>query len=423
MIRPRLLAVMGIVALVLAIAMAGAPASGFTAKERSRIDALEARVAALEAALASPSPTPSPAPTATPAPTPQPTPRPTATPIPTAAPTPRPTAVPTPVPTAVPGARVTVPASIDATGATDVSGPMQTFVNGVARGSTIVFPAGATFLMSGNGIVLTNRHDLTFEGHGATIKATGCNHLDSPFFVGSGASGIVIRDLILVGDNAAGGKYKAGCEYQMGVDIMGNATGIELAWLTIRQVHGDCLYVGEHAPGPSGVRMHDSTCTSIGRMGIAITAGSDVRVERSSFDAVAIHGFDLEPFAADGIISGVVFDGNTVGTVNRCACFGGRWLNATGNLDAPVSDVTVSGNTVTGSALQTFVGDEFFGAPTQGRPYHRWRVTGNRSSVPATGPVMRFRHVDGLVVTGNVQPLTSGQLATFTDVVGLVYVP
>jgi hypothetical protein len=37
--------------------------------------------------------------------------------------------------------------------------------------------------------------------------------------------------------------------------------------------------------------------------------------------------------------------------------------------------------------------------------------------------VLMFAHIDGLTVTGNVQPLTSGSLASITDCTGVTYVP
>ena len=50
-------------------------------------------------------------------------------------------------------------------------------------------------------------------------------------------------------------------------------------------------------------------------------------------------------------------------------------------------------------------------------------VTTNTVSVPgtidATGALV-FAHVDGLTITGNTQPLSSGSLAVFTDCSGVV---
>jgi hypothetical protein len=49
--------------------------------------------------------------------------------------------------------------------------------------------------------------------------------------------------------------------------------------------------------------------------------------------------------------------------------------------------------------------------------------TGNVSTVPANGPVLFFEHVRGLTISGNVQPLRSGQLAHIRSSSGVTYRP
>jgi hypothetical protein len=83
------------------------------------------------------------------------------------------------------------------------------------------------------------------------------------------------------------------------------------------------------------------------------------------------------------------------------------FLSADGSAGFVVGGVTVSGNSVTGAlSLLTVIDlvrrqNLFF--------------TNNRSTVTAAGPVLRFAHVDGLTVTGNVQPISSGVLASIAD--------
>ena len=49
--------------------------------------------------------------------------------------------------------------------------------------------------------------------------------------------------------------------------------------------------------------------------------------------------------------------------------------------------------------------------------------TNNRSSVTGYGPILRFAHVDGLTITGNVQPLRSGAQASISDSTKVTYKP
>ena len=77
-----------------------------------------------------------------------------------------------------------------------------------------------------------------------------------------------------------------------------------------------------------------------------------------------------------------------------------------------VNGVTVSGNTVSGKSLTTIIDL----ARRQNVVF-----TNNSSLVSAGGPVLHFAHIDGLTVTGNVQPMTSGVLASITDSTGVTY--
>ena len=48
-------------------------------------------------------------------------------------------------------------------------------------------------------------------------------------------------------------------------------------------------------------------------------------------------------------------------------------------------------------------------------------VTSNTASQPVVGPIMRFDDVQGVTVTGNSQPLSKGELATFTGSTNVTY--
>jgi Right handed beta helix region len=160
------------------------------------------------------------------------------------------------------------------------------------------------------------------------------------------------------------------------------------------------------------VWVHDNTFSYTGRNGITINAGSYVTVERNSFDKVGLYVFDIEPDFAYQVDTFDTFRNNTVGTYSLSDKYTGYFFAANGAAGSTVHDVTVTGNTVTGGSLLTIV-----------HLARRQNVvfTTNTSTVRATGPVLRFAHVDGLTVTGNVQPLTSGDLASITDSTGVTY--
>lgn len=347
-------------------------------------------------------------------------------------PSPEPTAQPTlmtlaPVP-APPAVLVdiqrtrAVPTTIDSTGLVDVSEELQGFLDQIPDGTTVTFPGEGEYLLS-RGLTLDGRRDLVLDGNGATLLGVGCGADASVFDIGRGgpSEGIVIREFEIVGDNTLAGTgdaYQPECEHTHGVSIR-QSSEIEIVEVSIRSVHGDCVYVGGGGFERSErVHFHDSSCRLAGRQGIAITAGDRVHVENVDFDEIAIIAFDIEPNEATEGARDVVFTGNTVGTTGVSDSYSPMFFGANGNLDAEVRNVTVSNNIVTGSAMITLVGDEDKGW-SGGRNHYDITVVGNSSPVAYEGPVMTFKHVDGLTVYGNEQPLLSGPLVRLEDTVNV----
>ena len=118
--------------------------------------------------------------------------------------------------------------------------------------------------------------------------------------------------------------------------------------------------------------------------------------------------FNIEANDSSEGASGVRFVNNTAGTWKN------SFFSANGAAGSKVSGITVSGNRVTGGTLLTVM--------TIAR---RTNIvfTNNRSSVSGYGPILRFAHVDGLTITGNVQPLRSGSQASISDSTKVTYRP
>jgi hypothetical protein len=322
------------------------------------------------------------------------------TPAPSAFESPTTTLTPTTPPAGTP-----VPASIDSTGTVDASAALNTWLSTVPDGSTVIFKAGGAYRMD-RGLTLESRHDLSFEGNGATLTSNGdsaCARDCSLFYLRSGNTGITIRNFIFVGNSPTPGVYDANWEHASAITIVAGGD-IEIANVTISGVGGDGLTLSGVAPyWPDGIWFHDSHIVSSGRMGVAVVAGRNVTVERLVLDTVAYGAFDIEPNDATQGAANINFLKNTVGSWTHQLGF---FFAANGAPDSTVEDVTVDGNVVTRGSLRSDV--------TVGR--RRDIVfTNNVSSVAVAGPVLSMAHVDGLTVTGNVQPLTTGELARITD--------
>ena len=306
-----------------------------------------------------------------------------------------------------------VPAAIDATGATDVSTALNTWVNTVPDGSIVSFRPG-TYLLR-KGIQLGNRRNLIFEGNGATLKTTGSgsDHVASPFVLGwsyalrywsGGSRNIAIRNFTLVGNDPSPGTYGGG-EDQMGVQIVGTRN-LEVSGVTVRAVWGDGFFVNTG----SDIWLHDNHVVTAGRSGVSVIKGCRVLVERSAFDTVGYVTFNNEPNERTEASSRLTFRNNTAGT------WGQTFVSVDGgHRGAQINRVTVTGNSTTGKALAAQVDN---GGTARLRNIV---FSDNRSTIRAAGPRLHFAHIDGLTVTGNVQPLSSGQLASIRDSTNVTY--
>jgi len=319
-----------------------------------------------------------------------------------------------------------VPSSVDASGSSDASAALNSFIGSVPDGSTIVFRAGGTYRLD-HGILVTNRHNLVFEGNGATLRANGSGSTlrDSPFAIDQGNSYITIRNFTITGNNPnTTTLYTAGQEGQYGVGVWGS-TNVEIANNTISHTWGDGIYVSgndtTHASSDS-VWVHDNAFSYIGRSGIALTAGSHVTVEHNSFDRVGIHVFNIEPDTAYQVNTFDTFQNNTVGSYSVSTSYVGYFFAADGAAGSTTHDVTVTGNTVAGNPHGGYGGYPR-GLDTTVQVARRANITftNNSTATAAAGPVLAFDHVDGVTVTGNTQPLSSGVLAKFTDCTGVVH--
>lgn len=305
---------------------------------------------------------------------------------------------------------VAVPPTVDATGGADAAAPLQRWLAGVPDGSTVVFPAGGTFRLD-RGLVVSARKGITFEGNGATLVGNGpasCGRDCSLFYLRGGSRGIVIRGFTLLGNSPTPGAFDPAWEQTSAIAIVG-ASQVEIADVTVRGVGGDALTLSGDPPAwPHDVWFHDSTVVSAGRNGVSVIAGTNVTVERVAVGRVGYTTFDIEPNTADQGASNVRFLDNT------SSGWANAFLAANGAPGSSVNGVTVSGNMVSGASLLTVID----------LPRRQNVVfSGNRSDTPAVGPVLRFAHVDGLVVVGNAQPLASGTLTAIADCTSVVTAP
>lgn len=306
-----------------------------------------------------------------------------------------------------------MPAAIDATGATDASALLQSFLATVPDGATIVFPAGATYRMDA-GLLIQNRRDLTFLGNGATLRngpnGTG-QQVESLFYLGGlpirPSHGITIRNFNLVGNSPQPGVYLLGQpEFASGITILGGGD-IEVDSVAISGVFGDGLNVNG---GANGVWFHDSHVISNGRNGVSVIDASSVVVERTRFDRAGYSTFDIEPWDAGTVSRSITIRNTASGTWTN------SWLSGNGNPGTYVDGITFTDNTTDGTFRIVI------NLPRR----QNVTITGNVARTAYAypwEPLFLLEHIDGLTFAGNVVPYSGGMPGIVTDSTGVVFQP
>ncbi len=332
----------------------------------------------------------------------------------------RPTTVPTLPPVTTPSTTpqpgggpdlpvVYVPRSINATGRVNVTDRLQAFIDRVPDGRIIRFRHNGRYRAEGT-LFVNHRDNLVFDGNGATLFATIGGMPDRSQWWLKDSTAIVFRDLWVRGANPKGGTsegaYNVEQETQHGFRMEG-VDGVELANVRVTDVYGDFVYIGRDKDrvASQNVWIHDSDFRRNGRQGIAITAATNVIIERNRIDHTRRSTIDLEPNARSWHVSNVFVLNNTIGK--------GRLLFVASHGQGPVDDIVISGNRLDGHPLTIDA------LPPEGTRRANWIVTNNVSDTAVHNRPMRFFSIDGLVVSGNKQVVSGGDAGLIvTDACG-----
>lgn len=378
------------------------------------------------------SPTPTPEPSAgTPASTPGPSAAtstsPSATPEPGAAQSPAPTltAPPTPAPTPAPppppppppppSIDCTLTFGGDASGATDVTAGLQSFLRQAPAGATACLAQNGQYRVEGTVHLPGRESGITIDGHGARMFAT-TRRNQAMMLIDQGGRNIVLRNLTIEGYNPNGrtsNAHEYAWEFGHGI-ALGGVINTTITNVQILNMNGDGILI-DGGTTTSGVRWSDGVVIQnvlidgVGRMGVAFTNGvRNSVVSGSTVRNTGMYAFVIEPdgnvfngevYGADGI----TITGNAISSYSIDSTWGPYLFAATGH--GPQNNIEFSNNAVYGQNLHVAV---------QPNGYARTniRILNNRSDVRVPGPVMEFAGCSNLTVTGNTQLISSGELAT-----------
>ena len=157
---------------------------------------------------------------------------------------------------------------------------------------------------------------------------------------------------------------------------------------------------------------------------MGIIAGNHIRVVNNVFDEIGFMVVDIEPGGSGGEgASDVVFSGNDVGSYGLTDQDDAWLLAACGKSGSnTIRDVTVTGNTIEGNRTgQGGVKALHLRICGDRGPRENFTVTDNVAHSTVDGPSMHFVSVRGVTVTGNTQPLSKGELATFPGSTNVTY--
>lgn len=318
-----------------------------------------------------------------------------------------------------------VPASIDATGATDASAALNRWIRTVPNGSVVAFDADGVYRLD-RGILLAGRRNIILAGRGATLRMKGGgNDEAATAFLLRGSSHIAIRSFTVVGNNPnTSTLFVRGKENAHIVGLSGWYGGppssyVEISNVTGGHVYGDGAYLEGRNVAPfepsHHVWIHHNSWSYIGRNAVSSINVTGLLVENNRFAKVGMDAWDIEPNFAGQQVRRNTFRRNTIGSYGHMTQHPGYLVaswNPTGR--SRISDITVAGNVVAGNPAGGFDGTprgltSKFIAPNTSNVVFKNNITTMR----AFGPVLNFQYVNGVTVTGNRQPLISGTLARF----------
>ncbi len=305
---------------------------------------------------------------------------------------------------------VPVPASIDATGEQDVSALLNEFLANVPEHSTVQFPEKGRYRVEDT-VIVHDLSDVVIDGQESLFFATTTGTRNRAHWRIELGEDITVRNVEIRGANEdAGveGEFDPQLEAQHGFDIQGTQH-LTIDHVRVTDVWGDFLSIGLGRVGPADgtgpatdhpwardVTVRASYFRGSGRQGITLDGADGVLIEENDISEVRRSTFDIEPTTPDYGATNVVIRDNTIGT-GRLNFF------SSGGAAGLVDDITISGNELHDKTLQIIVG-----AP-EGSRRSRFTITDNTSDRPTNQAIIRLIRVDGVTITGNVQPM-GGQL-------------
>lgn len=299
-----------------------------------------------------------------------------------------------------------VPASIDATGATDVTADLAAWLSTVPDGtalerSLIEFPAGSVYRTEGS-VVLTERHHFTVVGNDAQFVMDELAGYDRPSWAFYSCTNFDVTSVRVRGANPYAGLedlgYSAAQAAQHGFAFW-SCTTARLTDCQVANVWGDWVYLGmSGGDWCDDVVIENNDFVSNGRQGFGFVACRNVVVRFNTTGECRRSLLDFEPNGAAWGCDNVHIHDNTFGP-HRLSFIASK------GLAGPVDNILIEDNAIA-RTMSSEINPQAFNTR------NNWTIRRNTAALHYGAPnqaALRFWRTDGLTVIDNVQPLQSGR--------------
>lgn len=191
-------------------------------------------------------------------------------------------------------------------GSHDDTAAIQSAINALPSGGSVVFPAGRTYRINPN-IGIQLRSNIALEITGATVvSSSNASARPRMFETIPGSSNITIRGGTLIGSRAS----IPGLEFMIGIRI-DSSSRVVISGVTISDCYFDGIWIGGNQPSV-GITVEDSVFIRNRRNGMSVVNARGVLVARSSFIETAGQGpesgIDVEPNLGEQVTDFHVLD-------------------------------------------------------------------------------------------------------------------
>jgi hypothetical protein len=302
-----------------------------------------------------------------------------------------------------------VPATIASDCSADVASDLESFIAQVPDSSIVTFTTDACYRAE-RFIKVEDRHGLTFDGNGATIKRTELSPPElsyptpNPHLWFVGGSNLIIKNLKIRGTNTVNdvawegfGSYKADYEFEAAVRLnqsaQGDLAGVYIDGLDVDAVWGD----GVQIQFVTDVTIVNSVLDRVGRQGLGVGDVEGLLVDNLTILHGRRGGIDLEPAASNWVITNVEVRNSDIMTWLLPFPSGGR---------GDVSNVWLHHNT-----LRPDRAPQIVVRPSDGTRRRNWIIEDNvsMSGIGSPQPVYRFDNVENVVMRRNYARVSLNQ--------------